>query len=105
MEKERELLFVALEYDKNVPRLDLHGVHPNDIENSIVNFLLDLIQKNKHSAQIIYGRGGSGILRQKTNEFLNKNMRETDINHRLVKAWKESVLQGAGGRCLILVEG
>jgi DNA-nicking Smr family endonuclease len=97
-------LFIALEYDKNLPKLDLHAVHPNDVENSIINFLLDLIQKNQHSAQIIYGRGGSGLLKQKTVEFLDKNMQEKDPNHKLVKAWKESVLSGAGGRCLVVLE-
>jgi DNA-nicking Smr family endonuclease len=97
-------LFIALEYDKNLPKLDLHAIHPNDVESSIINFLLDLIQKNQHGAQIIYGRGGNGLLKQKTVEFLNKNIKEKDSNHKLVKAWKESVLHGAGGRCLVVLE-
>lgn len=104
MKKIKDLLFVALEYDNSLPKLDLHTVDPNDVENSIINFLLDLIQKNQHSAQIIYGRGGSGLLKKKTIEFLNKNMQETNPDHKLVKAWQESALHGAGGRCLVVLE-
>lgn len=104
MEKTESAVFIALEYDKHLPKLDLHGIDPNQVENSIINFLLEQINQNQYKAQIIYGRGGTGILRQKTIEFLQKNMAEKIRDHKLVKAWKESVLAGAGGRCLILLE-
>lgn len=104
METSPETLFVTLEYDKNLPKLDLHGTKPEDVEIAISNFLLEQINNEDYKAQIIYGRGGAGILREKTIEFLNKNMTETNLNFKLVKAWKESSLADAGGRCLVLLE-
>lgn len=104
MQNTEDALFIVLEYDKNLPKLDLHGLRPDEVENAIVNFLLEQINQSQYKAQIIYGRGGSGVLRQKTIEFLQKNMMEKSVDHKLVKVWKESVLAGAGGRCLILLE-
>lgn len=105
MEKELETIFIVLEYEKNIPILDLHTTRPEDVETAIANFLLELIHKNEHAAQIIYGGSGTGILKQKTIDFLNKNEHEKDRTYKLVKAWKESVLQAAGGRCLVILEG
>lgn len=99
-----DTLLVALEYDNDLPKLDLHGLQPDEVENAVVNFLLEQINQNQYKAQIIYGRGGSGVLRQKTINFLQKNMLEKSAEHKLVKLWKESVLEGAGGRCLILLQ-
>ncbi len=104
MEKTEDTIFIALEYDKNLPKLDLHGIKPEEIEKEVFNFLLEQINKGDYKAQIIYGRGGSGVLRDKTIEFLKKNMAQTNPAQRLVKAWKESVLTGAGGRCLVLLD-
>lgn len=104
MERELDALFVALEYDKNLPKLDLHGINPKDVENDVMNFLLELINRGENKVQIIYGRGGSGALREKMVDFLNKNMTESNPNIKLVKAWKESALAKAGGRCLVLLE-
>ena len=105
MEKELETIFIVLEYEKNVPILDLHSIRPENVETVVANFLLELVNKNEHAAQIIYGRSGSGILKQKTIDFLNKNVREKDVNYKFVKAWREAVLEGAGGRCLVILEG
>lgn len=105
MEKELETIFIVLEYKKNVPILDLHSTRPEEVETIVANFLLELINKNEHAAQIIYGGSGSGILKQKTIDFLNKNVREKNANYKFVKAWKEAVLEGAGGRCLVILEG
>lgn len=104
MEMESDTLFVALEYDKTLPKLDLHGIKPEEIEREVFDFLLGLINRNEHKAQIIYGRGGAGILKEKTISFLNKNMAEANPDVRLVKAWKESSLVDAGGRCLVFLE-
>ncbi len=104
METSPDTLFVALEYDKNLSKLDLHGVKPEDVENAVFNFLLEQINNEGYKAQIIYGRGGAGVLREKTIEFLNKNMVEPNPVLKLVKAWKESSLADAGGRCLVLLE-
>lgn len=104
METSPDTLFVALEYDKNLSKLDLHGIRPEDVEKTAFNFLLEQINNNNYKAQIIYGRGGSGVLREKTIEFLNKNMVETNPANKLVKAWIESSLADAGGRCLVLLE-
>ncbi|MBI2037908.1 MAG: Smr/MutS family protein [Candidatus Magasanikbacteria bacterium] len=104
METSPDTLFVALEYDKNLPKLDLHGTKPKEVENAVFNFLLEQINLGEYKAQIIYGRGGSGVLRNKAKEFLNKNMAEPNPVLKLVKAWKESSLADAGGRCLILLE-
>ena len=99
-----DTLLVALEYDNDLPKLDLHGLQPDEVENVVVNFLLEQINQKQYKAQIIYGRGGSGVLRQKTIDFLQKNMLEKSVEYKLVKVWKESVLAGAGGRCLVLLE-
>ena len=104
MEKSPESLFIALEYDRNLSKLDLHGVKAVDVENVIFNFLLQQINLGEYKMQIIYGRGGSGVLRAKTIEFLNKNMAEPNQDIKLVKVWKESVLESAGGRCLVILE-
>ena len=104
METSSDTLFVALEYDKNLPKLDLHGVRPEDVENTVFNFLLEQINNENYKAQIIYGRGGVGALREKTTDFLNKNMAGSNPALKLVKAWKESSLADAGGRCLVLLE-
>lgn len=97
-------LFVTLEYDKHLPKLDLHGIRPEAVETTIFNFFMKLNNLGYHTAQVIFGRGGSGILKQKTIEFLDKNMAEIDPKLKLVRAWKESVLEGAGGRCLAILE-
>ena len=104
METSSDTFFVALEYDKNLPKLDLHEVRPEDVENTVFNFLLEQINNNNYKAQIIYGRGGAGVLKEKTIDFLNKNMVESNPALKLVKAWKESSLSDAGGRCLVLLE-
>lgn len=105
MKTEYDTIFTALEYQKNLPKLDLHGVRPEEVEVLLSNFLTDLTAHGEQAVQVIYGRGGSGVLKQKTVEFLNRNLIEKDKNSRFVKAWKEAVLEGAGGRCLVILEG
>ena len=104
MEKSPESLFIALEYDRNLPKIDLHGVKAEDIEDAVFNFLVEQINKGQYKAQIIYGRGGKGILREKTKQFLDKNKAEINQDIKLVKAWKEASLADAGGRCLVILE-
>lgn len=99
-----ESLFVTLEYDNNLPALDLHGTKPEDVEREIINFVSKQISLGSNKIQIIYGRGGKGILREKTKEVLMKNMAEKDLDKKFVKAWKESYLESAGGRCLVILE-
>jgi DNA-nicking Smr family endonuclease len=98
-----DTIFTVLEYDRHLPKLDLHGVRPDEVENTLINFLLSQINQGQYKAQIIYGKGG-GVLKQKTIDFLNKNIVESNPKNKLVKAWKEAVLEGAGGRCLVLLE-
>ncbi len=96
-------VFVALEYDDQIPKLDLHGTKPEEVETAIFNFLTRLHNLGMHNAQVIFGRGGAGVLKQKTIEFLNENLDNPDANMRLVKAWKEARFEGAGGRCLVVL--
>ncbi|MBP6859421.1 MAG: Smr/MutS family protein [Candidatus Magasanikbacteria bacterium] len=105
METSLDTVFITLEYDKYLVSLDVHQVRPEEIENKVSNFLLKQINNGNFKVQIIYGRGGIGILREKVQEFLDKNMQEKNQNNRLVKAWKEAVLESAGGRCLVILEG
>lgn len=100
----QESLFVTLEYDSNLPALDLHGIICEDVEREIINFISKQISLGNYRIQVIYGRGGKGILREKTKEVLEANMVEKDPHKKFVKAWKESVLESAGGRCLVILE-
>jgi DNA-nicking Smr family endonuclease len=105
MDASLSVLFLVLEYNKNLPKLDLHGVRPQEVEVLLSNFLTDFVSRGEQAVQVIYGRGGSGVLKQKTIELLDRNLREKDKNNRFVKAWKEAVLEGSGGRCLVILEG
>jgi DNA-nicking Smr family endonuclease len=104
MQRVEDAIFVVLEYDKNLPKLDLHGSRSGDVEREIINFISKQMLLGSNKIQIVYGRGGKGILREKTKEVLAINMAEKDPNKRFVKAWKEAVLEGAGGRCLVVLE-
>ncbi len=99
----QESLFVTLEYDKNLPSLDLHGINSDDVEREIINFISKQISFGHDKIQIIYGRGGKGILREKTKEVLVANMVEKDLNKKFVKAWREAGQVNAGARCLVLL--
>ena len=105
MDTQYDAIFVALEFDRHLPKLDLHGVRPEEVESTIINFLVHQINKGQRAVQVIYGRGGMGVLKQKTIECLDKNKAEKTSGQKLLKAWKESVLDGAGGRCLVLLDG
>jgi DNA-nicking Smr family endonuclease len=104
MDAYHSTLFVTLEYDKNLPSLDLHGIGPEDVEREVINFISKQIRLGQSKVQIIYGRGGKGILREKTKQFLDKNKAEINQDIKLVKAWKEASLADAGGRCLVILE-
>lgn len=105
MQTTEDAIFLVLEYDKHLPKLDLHEINPEDVEREIINFISKQIRLGQCKVQIIYGRGGKGILREKTKEVLEANLAEKDLNKKFVKAWKESVLESAGGRCLVILEG
>ncbi len=102
MDTPAQILFTTLEFEKNLPRLDLHHVDLYDIERILANFLSDA---NGHyrAVEIIYGKG-SGLLREKTINFLAQNSIEKDFAFRFVKAWREAELVNPGGRCLVLLE-
>ncbi len=103
MKIHNDTIFSVLEYDKNLPKLDLHGVRVEDVETEIINFISKQISFGHDKIQIIYGRGGKGILREKTKEVLAENITEKDLNKKFVKAWKEAEQVNAGARCLVLL--
>lgn len=104
MKIHNDTIFSVLEYDKNLSKLDLHGVRVEDVEIEIINFISKQIRLGLCKVQIIYGRGGKGVLREKTKEVLEANLAEKNLNKKFVKAWREAVLESAGGRCLVILE-
>lgn len=104
-ERSIDTLFTVFEFDKNLPLLDLHGVDlfSQEIEIKTINFLCQAQYQGQRAVQIVYGKGASGALKGRVVNLLGA---ETSKNSdsRIVKAWREATLAGAGGRCLVLLE-
>lgn len=74
----------------NIPKLDLHGLYPDEALNRVDVFLYDRYKKKLASSEIVYGIGG-GVLRKKVLEFLKE--------HPLV-----SKIEEEAGRCKIILD-
>lgn len=74
MKESDDLLALTLEYNTSLPQVDLHGLHLEaDIDHQ-VSQLIRQNAKNKNvvAVRIIYGRGGSGLLRDVALKALRK---------------------------------
>lgn len=87
---EIESRMLASELRKDLPKLDLHGLRRDEIQNRIDQFLYEQFNKDEFSAEIIFGIG-KGILREEGLNFLQ--------NHPLV-----GKVIDKGVRCIVLLE-
>lgn len=70
-------------FTNHSPRLDLHGEVPEMIELLINDFInYNIVLKNEYIA-IVHGIG-SGIIKNKTHEILEKNLKVVDFK---LNAW------------------
>lgn len=66
-DREHDLLFEVLQFNDKLPQLDLHGILPVDAARLVKEFLLEQAHDTKiNGVRIIYGCGGTGVLRAET---------------------------------------
>lgn len=74
MKESDDLLALTLEYNTSLPQVDLHGLRFEVDIDQQVSELIRKQAKNKNvvAVRVIYGRGGSGLLRDAALKALHK---------------------------------
>lgn len=89
MTDKQNMRMFAAELSDDLLKLDLHGLRPHEVSETIDQFLYSCFRKNESAIEIIYGVG-TGAMEEAVLKFLE--------GHPLVESVQEK-----SGNCLVLL--